>query len=258
MQTHKLAGQPQFQQTARNKRENSTKMMPSSDQLNRGRSSMKRNGEAKHFATVVQARRRQLNLTMAGLHANGGPTVPTLVRTEQGDLLSPRPDTLAKFDRGLKWEPGAAARAYWEGRPPHPVKSGSPFIVGEPTMPLSVEKLLSLMAVQRELHTLTQGQDPVPVPTLQAVVDRLNTEVSSIVGLFVTDLLERNRGEESVHPSFGVVLENALSTPVDPSDPEAEEKLYRRWLMNWTDGIDDTSKERFALRYARKQREGNQ
>jgi hypothetical protein len=219
---------------------------------------MNRNGEAKHFATVVQARRRQLNLTLAGLHANGGPTVPTLVRTEQGDLLSPRPDTLAKFDRGLEWEPGSAARAYWEGRPPAPAKRAPPFIVGEPTMPLSVERLLSLMAVQRELHDLTQGSDPVPIPTLQLVVDKLNAEVSSIVGLFVTDLLERNRGDEAVHPIFGVALESALSTPVDRSDPEAEEKLYRRWLMNWTAGIDEASKKRFALRYAHAQKEGKQ
>ena len=64
------------------------------------------------LATAVSDRRRQLALSMAAAEAAGGPSQPTLVRIESGQSPPPRPITLAKLDRALRWRPGTAARVY--------------------------------------------------------------------------------------------------------------------------------------------------
>jgi len=218
--------------------------------------------EPEHFATVVRNRRRQLNLGLVEVHAAGGPAHNTQGKAERGELVPAKPVTFRKYDVGLRWEPGSAARVYWErGQPtPLPEHHGSPAApapgpaleTGEMTTLLPLERLLALMGVQRELNGLAERSGSVPARELRSVAERLDREVSIVVGGWATDLLERNRGRGTgVHPLLEIAFADALAAPVRPDAPDAEERLYRRWLIGGTaaEGIDEDARARFELRY---------
>lgn len=218
--------------------------------------------EPGHFAAIVRDRRRQLNLNLVEVHAAGGPAHNTQVKAERGELIDPKPGTLRKYDVGLRWETGSAARVYWERGQPTPSREsiapvatpmpGPALETGELTTLLPLDRLLGLMAVQRELNTLVQRSDSVSTRDLRPVAEQLDREVSAVVGGWATDLLERNRGDGTrVHPLLEIAFADALAAPVHPTDADAEERLYRRWLIGGpsAEGIDADARARFELRY---------
>lgn len=160
-----------------------------------------RAGHPEHLGQVVKDRRQQLNLTLDGIKAAGGPTGPTLIRTEAGLLTDPRPSTLAKLDAALRWAPGSAARVYWEqGQPQHLSPSASGTRSAPATVELPVELVLKLLSSQR---TLNDVADHARLATLDAVREDLNAHVSKIAGLCVTDLLERDYAEQRSATKIG-------------------------------------------------------
>lgn len=197
-------------------------------------------------------------MTFIDVNRNGGPTAPTLAKAEAGELDDPRPSTLSKFDVGLRWQPGSAASTYWDGDEPQPCEDKRQRnAILEPTagsVSLPLDRVLALMKTQAQLNDVVdQSGKTVPIAALQPLVTTLNDEISSIVGVFVTDLLERNHSDSStMQPLLEYAFAELLAAPVSPGDPDRDDKFYRRWLLGNTDGIGEELQASFEERLRRR------
>lgn len=212
---------------------------------------------SKHFAAKVAERRKRLGLTFGDVNENGGPTAPTLAKAEAGALVDPRPSTLSKFDVGLKWMPGSAARTYWDGEEPTPREQSraqrAALEPGSGMISLPVEVVLDLMRTQSKLNDAVETPAGVSADELATMVESLNKHVSTIVGLFVTDLLERNHamGNQPAQPLIEYAFAELLAAPVLATDPDREDKLYRRWLLGKTGELSPELEASFRRRLRR-------
>jgi hypothetical protein len=220
-------------------------------------------GHARHFGVEVLQRRKRLGLTVGEVNRNGGPTAPTVAKAEAGSLVEPRPSTLSKFDVGLRWVPGSAASTYWDGDVPIPCEEkdrrGSSLEPAAGSVALPLDRVLALMTTQQKLNDVVDAAaDPIAVGDIRSVVRELNRNISTIVGAFVTDLLERNHrdGDAAITPLLQYAFGELLSEPVSPDDPDWEERLYRRWLLGTSEGIDDALKSTFQRRLRRRSPSG--
>ena len=221
-----------------------------------------------HFAATIADRRKQLGMTYLDVNRHGGPTAPTVAKAEAGALEDPRQSTLAKFDLALKWMPGSAAGTYWHGDDPKPREESrkrAERTVLEPaatTVALPLDRILDLMTTQAQLNDVMDAPaEAVPSAAIRPIVQALNQHTSAIVGLFVTDLLERNytRNRQPMQPLLEYAFAELLSAPVSAGDANRDERLYRRWLLGDTDGIDPDREESFRRRLRRRKypREGS-
>ncbi|KAF0849192.1 helix-turn-helix domain-containing protein [Nocardia caishijiensis] len=190
-------------------------------------------GRAQYLGAKVHERRRQLNLTINDVKRAGGPTGPTVVKAEAGQLDEPRPSTLAKFDQALRWTAGSAARIFWDGEEPTPVREPALPVLdpGSAEVALPVEAMLQLLGTQRRLADYVDRLDA-ESSELAAISLNLDEQISAIVGSFVTDLLERNHGRgelDGIHPLLEFAFGDLLGGKGDGAG-ESEEQLYRRWL----------------------------
>lgn len=200
-------------------------------------------------------------MTVLDVNRNGGPTAPTVAKAEAGELDDPRPSTLSKFDAGLGWISGSAASTYWDGNEPRPREDSPKRAVLEPAaggVVLPLDRILALMTTQAELNQLISDRSEQTIETgeIQPMVDALNQHISAIVGLFVTDLLERNQTKDRrpIQPLLEYAFAELLSAPVSADDPEREEKMYRRWLLGKSNGIDSGLEATFQRRFRRRDR----
>jgi hypothetical protein len=212
-----------------------------------------------HFANSVAQRRKGLGLTFVDVNVMGGPTAPTVAKAEAGELADPRPSTLSKFDVGLQWIAGSSARAYWEGEHPRPAERAAKMPVlnsGSGTIELPLGTVLQLMSAQKRLNDIADAatSPTIPVSELIGVVESLNSHLSTIVGHFVTDLLERNYSTvaQQSQPLIEFAFDELLSAPVSRSDPDRIEKLYRRWLLGKPSRISPDLEADFRHRLRRK------
>ncbi|MEZ0053013.1 hypothetical protein ABIA30_004038 [Mycobacterium sp. MAA66] len=219
---------------------------------------------AQHFATKVTERRRKLGMTFLDVNHNGGPSAPTVAKAEAGELDDPRPSTLSKFDAGLRWLPGSAAGAYWDGDDPKPREGAGRQTVLAPTsgtVALPLDQILGLMTAQGQLHdVIDRRQDEsIPADEIRPIARALDHHISVVVGTFVTDMLERNHKShnDATLPLLQYAFAELLAPPVSDDDPARSEKLYRRWLLGNIDPLDDTLVTDFRRRLRRrtKQRE---
>jgi hypothetical protein len=197
-------------------------------------------------------------MTVLDVNRNGGPTAPTVLKAEAGALEDPRPSTLSKFDAGLGWMSGSAASTYWDGNEPRPREDAPKRAFLEPAaggVVLPLDRILAMMTTQAELNQLisNRSEQSVQVSEIQPMVDALNQHISAIVGLFVTDLLERNQttDRQPIQPLLEYTFAELLSSPVSADDPEREEKLYRRWLLGKGNGISSELEASFQKRFRR-------
>lgn len=183
-------------------------------------------------------------MTFVDVKRNGGPTAPTLAKAEAGELDDPRPSTLSKFDIGLRWQAGSAASTYWDGDEPQPCEDSPERVasleLSSGYVSLQLDHVLALMKTQQQLNDLIDTSGPaVALDQLQPLIKSLNSEVSSIIGVFVTDMLERNHSQNSaLQPLLKFAFAELLAAPISPDDPDTTEKLYRRWLLGNSHGID--------------------
>lgn len=198
-------------------------------------------------------------MTFLDVNRNGGPTAPTVAKAEAGDLEDPRPSTLSKFDAALGWMSGSAASTYWDGSEPKPREAADRRAVLEPAasgVVLPLDRILALMTTQAELNDLINDRSEQAVHTgeIQPMVDALNQHISAIVGVFVTDLLERNHAKDRqpIQPLLEYAFAELLSAPVSADDLDREEKLYRRWLLGKGNGIDAELETAFRRRFRRR------
>ncbi|MCU1640459.1 MAG: hypothetical protein JWN03_734 [Nocardia sp.] len=193
---------------------------------------------ATFLAACVRERRRELNFSLDDVIAAGGPTRRTLVRVEAANLgPEPKPVTFRRLDSALSWGSGSAARAYWRGEKPHAAAAGPKLDAGTAFVAVPAALALDLFGSQIELNQVL-AEDPADPSRLRATVDRLNVDLGRLLGLYLTDLLERNwRADGSALPLVEHAFGELLSAPVPEDDPDYEEKLYRRWLIGGTTGI---------------------
>lgn len=212
-----------------------------------------------HFAAEVSQRRRRLGMTVLDVNRNGGPTAPTVAKAEAGELGDPRPSTLSKFDAALRWQPGSAASIYWDGKEPRPREVPARRRValepGPGRVSLPLDRVLALMRTQAQLNDMLRAASKtVATVELEPLVANLNAEISDIVGLFVTDLLEHNYTDNSttIQPLLEYAFAELLAAPISAEDPDREDKLYRRWLLGNTDGISSAEAAAFHRRLSQR------
>lgn len=199
------------------------------------------------FATCVGTRRKQRNLSIDALRAAGGPTKPVVVLAEGGKLVNPRPSTLSKFDTGLKWKPGSAADVFWQGGLPT-VIGRSTYKSGNGNAPLKVESVTKLLAAQKNAHEQFGhfGEFESDAKNRRDFLRQLDDAVSIVAGVWLTDVLERNYGQDQ--RAINSTIVDLLELPIDPDDPEYDEKLYRRWLFGKNVQLDAAGIKRFRRR----------
>ncbi|MFC9995292.1 hypothetical protein [Nocardia sp. NPDC127526] len=207
---------------------------------------------ATFLAACVRERRRELNVSLDDVIAAGGPTRRTLVRVEAATLgPAPKPVTFRRLDQALSWHSGSAARAYWRGEKPRARAEQRTLDAGTAVVAVPAALALQLFNTQIELNAAL-GTDPVDERGLRSSVDRLNTHLGRLLGLYLTDLLERNwRPDAAPPPLVEQAFGELLSTPVSEDDPDYEDKLYRRWLIGRAPDIPDALAGRFSGRLAR-------
>lgn len=204
---------------------------------------------ATFLAACVRERRRELNFSLDDTIAAGGPTRRTLVRVEAANLgPAPKPVTFRRLDAALSWPGGSAARAYWRGEKPHPAESTRKLDAGTAFVQVPAALALDLFGIQIELNRVLEG-DPLDPGRLRTTVDRLNIDLGRVLGLYLTDLLERNwHPDGSSLPLVEQAFGELLSSPVSPDDPDYEDKLYRRWLIGDTPDVPGELAGRFMAR----------
>ncbi|MGX1778588.1 hypothetical protein ACWIGW_41230 [Nocardia brasiliensis] len=220
-------------------------------------------GHPEFFASAIRGRRNQLGMTIQAVSAADGPAVPTIVKAEAGGLRSPQPKTFAKFDIALRWKPGSAARAYWGAEQPTPIETPrfvAPLRAGHEVVSVPLDRVLALISLQRELDAAADGGESVLAVDIQRFARRLDREVSSIIGAWATDMLEINRNRGTTHPGLEIALAEVLAAPVDPDDPDAEERWYRRWLLGGRQaaGVSEGLREKFEVRYQQSRQRGGE
>lgn len=208
--------------------------------------------ERVRFGRIVRARREELGLTQDDIVAMGGPSDTTQTRIEKAEGPEPKLATWNKYDGPLRWVSGSAARVWAGGDPelvsPRPAEA---LALGPEEVPISLERLTGLLRTLAELQQIVDADSEPKRADVAAVADDLKRFVSQITGLWITDFLERNAGpNRTVHPIIEFTFGEHLAIPVDPDDPDAEEKLYRRWLAH-REGIPPELKPKFARRLRR-------
>ncbi|MGC4994191.1 hypothetical protein [Nocardia salmonicida] len=212
---------------------------------------MHETGYPDHFGQVVNQQRRRSGRTQEQLRAAGGPAVPTQVRAEAGLLHSPKPSTMAKYDAAFDWEPGSAARVFWD-KEPTPARqvraAGNPLQISESPVAVPVDQILVMLGIQRGLTDLEGRLVGAEQVQLQELCEQFKQVMSVVVGGWVTSMLEHNRG----HPGLSMVLADAMASPVEADDPAGEERLYRRWLHDPTEvQLSEALSHRFEDRFQR-------
>ncbi|WP_326603404.1 helix-turn-helix domain-containing protein [Rhodococcus sp. PD04] len=208
------------------------------------------------FGRIVRERREALGMTQDDVTAAGGPSDTTQTRIERAEGSEPTATTRNRFDHALRWEPGSAARVWAGGHPAPlpepPVRPASPapaFELGPMEVPVSLEQLTELLEILNSLTVLAEEDDG--NHRLASTTEALQRFVSSLTGTWVTDILERNRSSKNGIPTMIEFAFSAhLAEPVDPEEPSAEERYYRRWLIGRANGIPEELAARFEERFA--------
>ncbi|MFD6401175.1 hypothetical protein [Nocardia sp. NPDC060249] len=212
-------------------------------------------GHAEILAGFVHERReRELNMSFSAIKAAGGVSKPTMVKIEAGKITNPKTVTFDRLDKALRWVPGSAAAAYWKAAEPARLEDAQR--VGEPlrltggSVEIPLERVSSLMEIQAALHAAVDHGGELKPATLRGIAADLDHEVNLIVGQWVSDMMARNRTQGTLHTGLEVVLGEALSAPVASDDPNAEDRLYRRYLAGgkFAENLSADMQQRFERR----------
>lgn len=204
---------------------------------------------AAFLAACVRERRRELNFSLDDVISAGGPTRRTLVRVEAATLgPTPKPVTFRRLDAALSWHSGSAAKAYWRGEKPRPARARRMLDAGTAVVAVPATLALELFSSQVTLNEALEHEH-VDRQDLRAAVDQLNAGLGRLIGLYLTDLLERNSAPDGqAIPLIEYAFGDLLSGTVSPDDPAYQDKMYRRWLIGRTDDVSEELASTFEAR----------
>lgn len=212
--------------------------------------------EQRRLGELVAARRLALGLSYTEIHEQGGPSDTRLRAIENCTGPALRSSTLDKLDKGLLWEPGSA-RAVLRGGNPVPVdaqalrQAATPMSLDEGGFTVSNHEIAQMVASLRELDRQFQSAKNAVLadPELHGAYTRHTGVVSTIVGHWVTALLERNvQAGQPLPPILELALGPYLDAEMIHDRSDAEEQLYRRWLAGRDVPISPDQREEFSQR----------
>lgn len=212
--------------------------------------------EQRRLGELVAARRLALGLSYTEVHNQGGPSDTRTRAIENGTGPALRSSTLDKLDVALRWEPGSA-RAILRGGDPVPVptpttKHSVPrMALAEGGFTVSNHEIAQMVASLRELDRQFQSANNAVLadPELHGAYVRHTSVVSTIVGHWVTSLLERNvHAGHSLPPILELALGPYLDAEMIHDRSDADEQLYRRWLAGRDVPISPAQRAEFSQR----------
>jgi hypothetical protein len=124
-------------------------------------------------------------------------------------------------------------------------------VLGPDQAPVSLAVLTELLDLNSRLWAFSaEHPDNAEIADISR---KLASSVSAIAGEWVTETLERNAGPgREVSPMVEFAFAAHLAVPVSDADPDADEKLYRRWLVGKNDGLSKKRAAAFEARFANK------
>ncbi len=199
---------------------------------------------AARLRRLVIARREELRRSRRRIHQMGGPTEPTLLKIERGQVTTLETATLRNLDVGLDWEPGSAAKVAAGGNPT-PLRRRGSMAVGPTDVVVSAEIIGRVLTVAQEINDLAKSE----APAMQDAARRLDAAIQPLYSRYVTELLETNRRQNAALGPLVAMLGHLLDQPLDQcADDEREEALYRRWLAGIQVELDAATTTRFSER----------
>ena len=193
--------------------------------------------QQRRLGEFVAARRRSLGLSYLEVQQQGGPSDTRTRAIENGTGPELRSSTLQKLDVALRWAPGSARSILSGGspvpRPPvdSPVQPRASLVEGD--FVVSNSEIAEMVASLRELDRQFQSANNAVIadPELHNAYVRHTSVVSTIVGHWVTSLLERNyRAGQDLPAILELALGPYLDAEMVHDRSDADEQLYRRWL----------------------------
>lgn len=208
----------------------------------------------------VAARRHALGLSYAQVQKRGGPSDTRMSGIENSTGPAPRASTLQKIDLALNWTPGSAQAVLDGGDPtPTPASSAaaardSSMSLGEGHFAVSNNEIAQIVASLRRLdHEFqTAGNAVIADPNLHGAYLNHTAVVSTIVGHWVTNLLERNvEPGQPLPPMLELALGPYLDAEVVHDRSDLDEQLYRRWLAGREVKLTAAQRAAFTARHER-------
>ncbi|MEW1938426.1 hypothetical protein AB0331_13790 [Dietzia maris] len=211
--------------------------------------------EQRRLGEYVAARRLALGLSYAQVHQQGGPSDTRTRAIENGTGPALRSSTLDKLDLALRWAPGSARAVLNGDEPvpaPAPTKNDVPRMsLDEGEFTVSNNEIAQMVASLRELDRQFQSANNAVLadPELHGAYVRHTSVVSTIVGHWVTGLLERNvHADHSLPPILELALGPYLDAEMIHDRSDADEQLYRRWLAGRDVPISPAQRAAFSQR----------
>ncbi|CRK54616.1 conserved protein of unknown function [Rhodococcus sp. RD6.2] len=217
------------------------------------------------LAEAVAERRRQLNLTLDQVKEAGGPSDVTTGKIEKALIADPSARTLRRLDVGLRWVDGSAARVLTGGLavPAEEIPSvrmARPNAVGADadsvTLSLAVVNDLSDIAKLYE-RAAAAVKDEQVAGELRDINERLDLLVDRIMRAWLTAQLEQKTTEPSPlrgDPMIEMLLGDYLNrTPEPPTEEDADELQYLRWLTGRAGELDSATEQRFVAKWQSRQ-----
>lgn len=208
----------------------------------------------RRLGELVAARRLSLGLTYAQIQQRGGPSDTRTRAIENGTGPALRSSTLDKLDVALRWEPGSARTVFAGGDPTpaaDPAKSAPRMSLDDGGFTVSNHEVAQMVASLRELDRQFQSAKNAVVadPELHGAYLRHTGVVSTLVGHWVTGLLERNvHADHTLPPMLELALAPYLDAEMVHDRSDADEQLYRRWLAGRDVPISPAQREVFTHR----------
>lgn len=209
------------------------------------------------LAEFAATRRRELGLSYEQVQQRGGPSDTRMRAIENGTGPALRSSTLAKIDSALRWAEGSS-QAVLNGGEPTPLQDATsvadPLALDEGSFAVSNDEIAAMVASLRQLdHEFqTVNNAVVADPGLHGAYLHHTSVVSTIVGHWVTSLLERNvREGQPLPPMLELALGPYLDAEMVHDRSDFEEQQYRRWLAGRTVTISAAQRSTFLKRLDR-------
>ena len=226
-------------------------------------------GQRERFGQIVRTWRKSQKpiWTQDFVKSRGGPSDTTQTRVERAEGPEPNLDTFNKYDIAFEWEPGTAARVYAGADPPPldsdeartyaaPARQPDPLAAGIGKVCVDMNLFTALVRTYSELSWVVESTDD-PARSLDSakqILARQKVALEKVTRVWLTEMLERHAGPNIPVPEY---LElghgDQLDKPVSVDDPDAEDKLYLRWLAGRDTGnLSEDLRSTFLRRYERK------
>lgn len=170
------------------------------------------------FGLAIRSRRLEMGLTAADVSEQGGPSISSLNRLENGRVESPHPATFRSLDRILGWESGTAHQLFYDNS--LNAVAGTP----EGSLIIFEDELVELVTWNNLLskHYAQLGDS-----TAASFTQRISSITSTLLGRWIDHAIDNG---DTMALRF---LTNVVSNqPLVPSEsPDYTAQLYRRWRL---------------------------